>query len=123
MYAAVFSELKRRIQVLKLSNHEKLLNKIGIKSASKGKFENNIETSPRQNAKQKMDYDIKLKEILEISNVFTAVLEYKLQAENHSIARNNFKVQNPTDYFREFVQFIFENLDKPLIIPTDNYIQ
>ena len=70
-----------------------------------------------------MDYDIKLKEILEIPHVFITVLEYKLQADNHSITRNNFKVQNPTDYFREFVQFIFENLDKPLIIPTDNYIQ
>ena len=36
--------------------------------------------------------------------------------------KNNFKEQNPSEYFRQFVQFIFENLDKPLKIPSENYI-
>ena len=78
-----------------------------------------METSP---SKPKIEYELKLKEILEISNAFIQVLEYKLQDENHSIARNNLKEVNPVEYYREFVQFIFDNLDKPLIIPTDNYI-
>ena len=86
---------------------------------SKSKFESNVETSP---SKPKIEYELKLKEILEISNAFIQVLEYKLLDENHSIARNNLKEVNPVEYYREFVQFIFDNLDKPLIIPTDNYI-
>ena len=73
-------EIKRRIQVLKLSNQDKLLNRIGIKSVIKGKFE--IDDKEEQFNDKKdyshVDYMLKMQEILEISNVYIYVLDFYL---------------------------------------------
>ena len=50
------------------------------------------------------------------------VFEYKLVDLNHMISRDNYKNKNPMDYMRELVYFIFDNLEKPFLVPTENYI-
>ena len=54
-------EIKRRILILRLSNQDKLLSKIGIKYQSRGKFSTGDEVDEHS------DYTLKLMEILEIS--------------------------------------------------------
>lgn len=107
------NELKRRIQILKLNNADKLLSKIGIKSASKGKFEQEDEELIDSVEKPLIDYMLRIQEILEVSHVYILIVEYEMGQKQAS----------PMEHAKYLVQFVFDNLEKPLIIPTDNYIQ
>jgi len=86
------------------------LNRLGIKSALKGKFYTDYNGELQEGSK---NYILKLQETLEISEVFIHILEYELGTKD----------QNIVEHAKNMVQFIFDNLEKPLIIPTDNYIQ
>ena len=66
---------------------------------------------------------MKFKEILEVPQLFIQVFEYKLVDLNHVISRDNYKNKNPSDYMRELVNFIFDNLEKPFLVPTENYVR
>lgn len=46
LYISTFKEIKRRMQILKLSNTEKFLVKLGIKNHIKGKFDADVEACP-----------------------------------------------------------------------------
>jgi hypothetical protein len=81
---SVLREIKRRIQVLKLSNAERLLSKLGIKSAQKGKFETEEE---QEGKSDKVDYMLKLQEIFEISDDYTMVLDF-FKNETREAAKN-----------------------------------
>lgn len=70
----VFVELKRRIQVLKLPNVEKLLSKVGIKTITKGKFD----LEDEEIDSEKVDYIHKFMEVLEISDVYINIVEYEM---------------------------------------------
>lgn len=116
---AVLREIKRRLQVLKLSNQERLLTRIGIKSAQKGKFDTEVEADAEKKQKNRVDFVHKLEEILEISDVCTLILEYHLPSSQEADSKS----KSSLELTRHLVQYVFDNIEKPLIIPTENYIQ
>lgn len=118
---AIFKELKRRIQVLKLSSLDKLLGRLGIKSHLKGKFENQDRSTSAGKKEQLPDYMLKLQELFEVPEVLVDILEYKLLEQDKPQLKET-KQSSPAEYAKEVVQYIYENLEKPLIVPTDNYI-
>ena len=85
---------------------------LGVKSQTK--FDDKVE---------QINLERRLKEVLEIPDVVLLIINFKLKQEKHIIAAKDFKEQNPFDYIKGYMIFIFDNIEKPLTIPSDDYIK
>ena len=109
----IYGEIKRRLQILRISSVDKLLFKIGIKSQKKDKFDESEASPKNRQKKSSFDYATKLKSLLEISDLHFQVIKHDFKKD----------FDDDIVYAKEMVKFIYSNLESPFIIPTDAYIQ
>jgi hypothetical protein len=51
------------------------------------------------------------------------IIEFKLEKEKNVIAKIYYRQENPEDFTRTFIKYIYDNLEKPIVMPTETYVQ